>query len=92
MATREGSDPTEILSDLSRRPALNGGFERLQRQQTKQMADLRQIKRRMRRVETWQAKVDRRMTWALGLLGSIATPVVGRAVYDLLTKLVHMVH
>ncbi len=83
------SDPTELLTELSRRPALNGGFQKLQRQQTKQMADLRHVKQRLRRLEDWQGRFDRRMTWALGLLGSIATAVLGRAAYDLLTRVVH---
>lgn len=83
------SDPTELLTELTRRPALNGGFQKLQRQQTRQMSDLRHIKRRVRSVEEWQTRIDRRFTWALGMLASIATAVLGRGAYDLLMRVVH---
>jgi hypothetical protein len=84
-------DPT--IRDVLSRPAMNGGFDRLIRQQDKQMVELRRSRLRARKLEREVSelkarftRIDRATAWILGATGSIAVTTIGKILYDFLHR------
>lgn len=85
MSSRKRPTTTEILSDLAKRPALNGGFDKLASQQDEQCERLERLEARFDRLDRWAR-------WLAGAAGTVALSVVGRLVYDLVSHVHIVVH
>lgn len=79
---RGRSTTRRLLTELANRPAMNGGWVKLARQQDEQCEEQRRARIRLRRVEHWITRWDGRWKWLVALLGTIATATVAKAVVE----------
>lgn len=63
---------------------MNGGWDKLARQQDAQCRDIKALRKRTKGVEDWQKKWDKRWKVLLGLLGSISIAIVAKIVVEFL--------
>lgn len=68
------------LHDVLSRPVMNGGFDKLARQQDEQCERLERLEDRFNRFE-------RLVKVVAGAVGTVAVSVIGRLVYDLVDRL-----
>lgn len=79
-------DTRSLTEELLSKPALNGGFDRLVKQQDAQMVQLTAITKRVRSLTGWRKKWDRRWTLLLGLLGSTTVAIVAKVLVEILGR------
>lgn len=85
---KPSSDVVTLLQALSRRPAMNGGFKKVARQQTLQVRKLERLERRLIPIEAFISQWSQRQKWITRGVGAIAVGVFT----ELAIKLVDHVH
>ena len=73
------------LETVLARPAMNGGWEKLARQQDEQCERLERLEGRFDRLDRWGR-------WLAGAAGTVALSVLGRLVYDLVSHVQVVLH
>lgn len=80
------------LENVLERPALNGGWDRLARQQDEQCEELKAQTERLERLEERFDQVAGWVKWFMRGVGVVAVPVLGRLVYDWISHVQIVLH
>lgn len=81
-----------LAREILARPAMNGGWDKLARQQDEQCAQLVKADQRLAKVETWIGRWDTRQKWMLRLLGGVALSIVAKLIVEILPHFSIVVH
>lgn len=84
-----GRRTNPLIRELLSRPALNGGWDRLAKQQDAQCRELRIMRKRAKKVEAQLHTWDARWKILVGLLGAIASSVAYKSIVELVQWLAH---
>lgn len=74
------------IRDILARPALNGGWDKLARQQDAQSRDIRLIRKKVKALMVWRLRWDRRWKILLGLVGSTTVAIVAKVLVEILVR------
>lgn len=81
---RPRMDTRSLTEELLSKPALNGGWDKLARQQDAQCQDMQLIKKRVRSLSAWRKRWDQRWKWLIGMLGASTAAIAAKLLVEIL--------